>query len=101
VKELLGRNQEDEKSVREQPALRKLQQSIAPEDLIDRYALLGKMSQKQLTAKGKQSIERSMLMELLYRMCNFTRPEIGRLLGGIDYSAVSQARKRLPKKDPQ
>jgi len=36
-----------------------------------------------------------MLMELLYRFCKTTQPEIGRLLGGIDYSAVSQARKRL------
>jgi hypothetical protein len=87
VKELLGKNQEDEKSVREQPALRELQQSIAPENLIDRYALLVKMTRTQLTAKGKQSIERSMLMELLYRRCKITQPEIGRLLGGIDYSA--------------
>ncbi len=36
-----------------------------------------------------------MLMELLYRFCQITQPEIGLLVGGIDYSAVSQARKRL------
>jgi chromosomal replication initiation ATPase DnaA len=36
-----------------------------------------------------------MLMEVLYRYCELTQPEIGRLVGGIDYSAVSQARKRL------
>jgi chromosomal replication initiation ATPase DnaA len=36
-----------------------------------------------------------MLMELLHRLCKITQPEIGRLLGGIDYSAISQARKRL------
>jgi len=34
-------------------------------------------------------------MELLYRFCRITQPEIGKLTGGIDYSAVSQARKRL------
>jgi len=34
-------------------------------------------------------------MELLYRFCQITQPEIGRLVGGIDYSAVSQARQRL------
>jgi hypothetical protein len=28
-------------------------------------------------------------------LSSITQPEIGRLLGGIDYSAVSQARKRL------
>jgi chromosomal replication initiation ATPase DnaA len=36
-----------------------------------------------------------MLMEVLYRDCKLTQSEIGRLVGGIDYSAVSQARKRL------
>jgi chromosomal replication initiation ATPase DnaA len=39
-----------------------------------------------------------MLMELLYRLCRITQPEIGKLLGGIDYSAVSQARKRFQQK---
>ena len=34
-------------------------------------------------------------MELLYRFCRITQPEIRKLTGGIDYSAVSQARKRL------
>jgi chromosomal replication initiation ATPase DnaA len=68
---------------------------VAQENLIDRYAPLVKMSREQLTAKGKQSVARSILMELLYRLCNITQPEIGRLLGGIEYSAVSQALKRL------
>ena len=35
------------------------------------------------------------MMELLYRFCRITQPEIGKLVGGIDYSAVSRARKRL------
>ena len=34
-------------------------------------------------------------MELLYRFCDITQAEVGRLVGGIDYSAVSVARKRL------
>ena len=34
-------------------------------------------------------------MEWLYRFCQITQPEIGRLVGGLDYSGVSQARKRL------
>ena len=34
-------------------------------------------------------------MELLYRHCDITQPEIVRLVGRVDYSAVSQARKRL------
>ena len=44
--------------------------------------------------RGKRSLERTMLMELLYRFCQISQPEIGMLVGGIDYSAVSQARKR-------
>jgi len=50
---------------------------------------------EELTTKGRQSTERAMLMELLYRFCRITQPEIEKLTGGIDYSAVSQARKRL------
>jgi hypothetical protein len=33
--------------------------------------------------------------ELLYRHCNLPQPEVGRLVGGIDYSAVSQNRRKL------
>ncbi len=43
-------------------------------------------------------------MELLYRHCKITQPEIGRLAGGIDYSSVSYSRKRLRQKmekDPE
>lgn len=80
---------------REQPALRELKKQIKPDDLIKLYSKLVKVDPVELTRKGKQSLQRSMLMELLYRICNMTQPEIGDLLGGIDYSAVSQARKRL------
>ena len=82
-------------SSREQPALRELGKQMKPEDVIDRYARLVKISREDLTRKGKQSQQRAILMEMLYRICNITQPEIGALLGGVDYSAVSQARKRL------
>jgi chromosomal replication initiation ATPase DnaA len=36
-----------------------------------------------------------MLMESLYRFSRITQSEIGKMVGGIDYSAVSQARSRL------
>ncbi|HPT70517.1 MAG TPA: hypothetical protein PKW50_10245, partial [Syntrophomonas sp.] len=80
---------------REQPAFRELNKRMPPDELIDQYTQLVKLKRAALTTKGKQSTERAMLMELLHRLCNITQPEIGRLLGGIDYSAVSQARKRL------
>jgi len=34
-------------------------------------------------------------MELLYSFCKISQPEIGRLVGGIDYSAVNRVRRRL------
>jgi len=37
-------------------------------------------------------------MELLSRYCDITQPGIGRLVGKVDYSTVSQARKRLSEK---
>ena len=42
--------------------------------------------------------ERALLMELIYRFCRISQPEIGKLVGGLDYAAVSQARGRLNKR---
>jgi len=95
VKTRLAKVRYAKPSHREQPALRELETGIKPDDLIDRYARVVEVSREELTTKGKQSIQRAILMEMLYRLCKITQPEIGRLLGGIDYSAVSQARKRL------
>jgi putative transposase len=92
IKQLFGN---DKESYREQPARRALDKSIPPEELIDQYAKLVNLKRDELTTKGKQSTERAMLMEMLYRCCRITQPEIGRLLGGIDYSAVSLARTRF------
>ncbi len=82
-------------SKREQPALRELKKEFKPQELIERFAELIGKRKEDICQRGKQSLERSMLMEFLYRFCHITQPEIGRLVGGIDYSAVSQARKRL------
>ena len=82
-------------SKREQPALRELRKEFKPEKLIDHFTHLIGKDKEDICRRGKKSIERAMLMELLYRFCQITQPEIGRLVGGIDYSAVSQARKRL------
>jgi len=101
IKQLFSK---DKESVREQPALRELGKAISPEALIVQYAKLVGIKREELTTKGRQSTERAMLMELLYRFCRITQPEIGKLTGGIDYSAVSQARKRLQlkiRKEPE
>ena len=75
--------------------MRELDKVCEPEELIDYFAHLIGKGREDICKRGKRSIERAMLMELLYRFCQITQPEIGRLVGGIDYSAVSQARKRL------
>jgi putative transposase len=95
IKQLFGKDRKSKKSHREQPALRQLEKTMTPEELINCYLKLVQKNREELTSKGKQSTERAVLMEMLYRFCKITQPEIGKLLGGIDYSAVSQARKRL------
>jgi REP element-mobilizing transposase RayT len=83
------------KAEREQPALRELRRENKPEELIEQFAQIIGKEKRELCKRGRKTIERAMLMEVLYRYCKLTQPEIGRLVGGIDYSAVSQARKRL------
>lgn len=95
IKQLFEKDRKGKKSHREQPAFRQLEKAWMPEDLIDSYLKLIQKTREELTSKGKQSPDRAILMELLYRFCKITQPQIGKLLGGIDYSAVSQARKRL------
>jgi putative transposase len=81
-------------SAREQPALRALSRTNSPDELINRFALQIGKDKEEICGRGKNSVERAMLMEFLYRFCKITQPEIGRIVG-IDYSAVSQARRRL------
>ena len=85
---------ETKTSAREQPALRALHRGNSPEELISRFASLIGKEEGEICRRGKNSVERAILMELLYRLCKITQPEIGRIVG-IDYSAVSQARRRL------
>jgi hypothetical protein len=51
-----------------------------------------------LQRRKEQGIVRGIVAELLYRYCEITQLEIGRLLGGIDYGAVYWLRRRLWKK---
>ena len=83
------------KPAREQPETRQLHRAFTADELIDRFSKVVAVEKEALFARGRQSIERAMLMELLYRYCRLTQPEIGKIVGGTDYSAVSQSRKRL------
>ena len=83
------------KSQREQPHLKAVSVKYAPEKLIAWFCETIKEDQSQICRRGRNSTDRAILMELLYRYCHIKQPEIGLLVGGIDYSAVSVARKRL------
>jgi REP element-mobilizing transposase RayT len=85
----------DEDTKREQPAVRELNKNYDPKDLIEEFCWIVKKNTKELCQRGKKTVERAMLMELLYRYSKLRQPEIGKLIGGIDYSSVSQARSRL------
>ena len=66
-----------EPSKREQPALRELRKERRPEELIEQFALLLGKDKGEICKRGKRTLERAMLMELLYRFCELTQPEIG------------------------
>jgi putative transposase len=85
---------ESKTSAREQPALRALNRANSPEELVSRFADQIDKEKEEICRRGKNSVERAMMMEFLYRFCKITQQEIGRMVG-IDYSAVSQARRRL------
>jgi hypothetical protein len=78
--------------VREQPSARSLQQ-YQQSDVI--FAAIEKETGQDRAAliKGKGELRR-VAMDLLYRLGGLKGPAIGSLFG-IDYSAVSQERKRL------
>lgn len=88
----------DKGNKREQPALLKMRKSMDPQRLIDMFCENTGKKKEELCLRGNRTTERAYLMELLYRYCDITQPEIGKLLGGVDYSAVSQARKRFREK---
>ena len=88
----------DQKGTREQPELKEVKKKFKPEELICHYCRITENEQDVVCSKGKNSTDRAILMELLYRYCKITQPEIGQLMGGIDYSSVSVSRKRLREK---
>lgn len=80
---------------RELPELKAVRKFWEPSKLIRKYCRLSNVEETEICRKGKSSVDRAILMELLYRCCNIKQPEIGRRVGGMDYSSVSIARKQL------
>ena len=92
---------EENGSQREQPGARRLQ-AKAPAGVIQAVARFFGVEEARLTGKrtGLRD-ERAVAMELIYRSGGIGQVEIGRLIGGLDYTAVSRERKRLREKVEQ
>lgn len=83
-------------SRREQPAYRDLVSNILlPEVVLQILAKEFGIRVELVCRRGGEGIVRGMVAELLYRFSDVTQAEIGRLLGGIDYMAVYQLRRRF------
>lgn len=85
-------------SLRDQPSYRDFTTDVLkPEVLMSRVGEALGIDQRVFTIRGGSGVERGVVSELLYRYCGLTQVQVGQLLGGIDYSAVSKLRCRLKK----
>jgi len=85
-------------SSREQPMYRELKSgTIKPEDLINEAAKYFNIKKEEFSIKQGNGIKRGIVSELLYKYSGLKQKEIGKILGNIDYSAVSKLRIRLKK----
>jgi REP element-mobilizing transposase RayT len=83
-------------SAREQPMYRIIKAiHVEPPKLLTCVAETLDIEVEALKVRFKNVVERAIVAELLYRYTNATQTEIGKLLGGIDYTAVSRLRSRL------
>ena len=92
---------EEKGSEREQPGMRQIR-ARAPGAVLRAVARYYGVEEKRLTGKrtGLRD-ERAVALELVYRHGAMGQAEIGRLFGGLDYTAVSRERKRLREKSAQ
>jgi hypothetical protein len=81
-------------AVREQPAVRALAKRWSSKELIERVAKVLGRKAAELCDRGG-GIERAILMECLHRYGQVSQGEIGRWMGGVDYSWVSRMREEL------
>ena len=94
VDEVLLRYLPPDVEARELPAMDKIRGRVAPERILETVCTELGVGREGLLKRGSRGIGRGILMELLYRYGGMKQPEIGAMMG-IDYSAVSIARKRF------
>ncbi|MBU0729518.1 MAG: transposase [Proteobacteria bacterium] len=81
-----------EKKDRERPSVSKVHKHKARGELLEIISEITGTPQKNIISQ--KGILRHLAMDILYRFGGFTNPEIGKIMG-VDYSTVSQGRKRL------
>jgi len=82
-------------SAREQPSM-KVIEAVRPDDVLRKVSR--KLGIKSAELVGKRPARRdwrALVMEMMYRHGRVGQGEIGRRMGGLDYSTVSRERKRL------
>ncbi len=82
----------NEEKDREAPAHRAIKRHRSQEEIVD--IVVRKTGKTLEGIKQEKGPLRQILMDLLHRQGGMTNPEIGRVFG-VDYSSVSQERKRL------
>lgn len=86
-------------SAREQPAYREMTLSaLEPEVVLGIVRRASGINTATLTRRGTDGVIRGIVADLLYKYSDITQAQIGQLLGGIDYMAVSLLRRRLHEK---
>lgn len=89
----------ENESVCEQPSYQSLMSRIAdPDTVIDCVAKAMNVDKGKIVGRWGNSVARGIASELLYRFSSVKQHEIGELLGGVSYSAISQLRRRLKRK---
>ncbi|MBE0434026.1 transposase [candidate division WOR-3 bacterium] len=83
-------------SLRDQPAYREfVLHVLEPEVLLGFLARECGITTEVLRTRKAHGVTRGLVAELLYKYCQITQAQIGKLLGGIDYGAVYLLRRRI------
>ena len=85
-------------SPREQPSTKVLE-AVGPEEILRKVSReLGIKTDELVGKRPARRDYRALVMEMMYRHGQVGQREIGRRMGGLDYSTVSRERKRLREK---
>jgi len=97
VRKLKGKTNRKASS-REQPSMKVLE-AVSPDEVLKKVSReLGIKTEELLGKRPARRDGRALVMEMMYRHGPVGQREIGRRMGGLDYSTVSRERKRLREK---